>query len=154
MNILPFPAPPGMERTQFVKPRTWNEVAKLYPVRRDASRRDPQDWRKVRSMSARNRLYRERLRPGVNVSKSTTWAATGPRLREVLKRTGEIIVCPELGTRWPAAVYANFRTGGMSAFAVAIRCKADMAFCTAYVPKVDMALGPPWKLELCNFEIW
>jgi len=33
----------------------------------------------------------------------TTWAATGPRLREVLKRTGEIIVCPELGTRWPAA---------------------------------------------------
>jgi hypothetical protein len=30
-------------------------------------------------------------------------AATGPRLREVLKRTEEIIVCPELGTRWPAA---------------------------------------------------
>ena len=54
-------------------------------------------------MSARNRLYRERLRAGRKCLKSTTWAATGPRLREVLKRTGEIIVCPELGTRWPAA---------------------------------------------------
>ena len=47
-------------------------------------------------MSARNRLYRERLRAGRKCLKSTTWAATGPRLREVLKRTGEIIVCPEL----------------------------------------------------------
>ncbi len=33
----------------------------------------------------------------------TVWSATGPRLREVLKRDGGRIVCPELGTRYPAA---------------------------------------------------
>jgi hypothetical protein len=33
----------------------------------------------------------------------TVWNATGPDLRAVLKRDGEIIVCPELGTRYPAA---------------------------------------------------
>jgi hypothetical protein len=31
------------------------------------------------------------------------WAATGPDLKEVLKRDGEAILCPELGTRYPAA---------------------------------------------------
>jgi hypothetical protein len=31
------------------------------------------------------------------------WAATSPDLKEVLKRDGEAIVCPELGTRYPAA---------------------------------------------------
>lgn len=33
----------------------------------------------------------------------TVWSATGPDLREVLKRDGEIIRCPELGTQYPAA---------------------------------------------------
>jgi hypothetical protein len=31
------------------------------------------------------------------------WAATGPDLKEVLKRDGEAILCPELGTRYPEA---------------------------------------------------
>jgi hypothetical protein len=31
------------------------------------------------------------------------WNATGPELRAVLKRDGERIICPELGTRWPSA---------------------------------------------------
>jgi hypothetical protein len=31
----------------------------------------------------------------------TVWNAMGPRLREVLRREGETIVCRELGTRWP-----------------------------------------------------
>jgi hypothetical protein len=33
----------------------------------------------------------------------TAWAATGPRLKEVLRREGERIVCPQLGTRYPTA---------------------------------------------------
>ncbi len=33
----------------------------------------------------------------------TIWSATGPRLREVLKRDGGRIVCPELGTAFEAA---------------------------------------------------
>jgi hypothetical protein len=33
----------------------------------------------------------------------TVWSSSGPHLRAVLKRTGEVIVCPELGTRFPAA---------------------------------------------------
>ena len=33
----------------------------------------------------------------------TTWAATGPDLKSVLKPNGAQIVCPELGTRYPAA---------------------------------------------------
>jgi hypothetical protein len=33
----------------------------------------------------------------------TIWNATGPDLRAVLKRDGGHIVCPELGTRYPAA---------------------------------------------------
>jgi hypothetical protein len=33
----------------------------------------------------------------------SVWNATGPELRVVLKRDGEHIICPELGTRWPAA---------------------------------------------------
>ncbi len=31
------------------------------------------------------------------------WSATGPRLREVLRRDGGRIVCPELGTHFTAA---------------------------------------------------
>jgi hypothetical protein len=33
----------------------------------------------------------------------TVWAATGPDLRAVLQRHGEVIVCPELNTRYPTA---------------------------------------------------
>jgi hypothetical protein len=33
----------------------------------------------------------------------TTWAATGPDLKAVLKRDGDHIVCPELGTKFPSA---------------------------------------------------
>jgi hypothetical protein len=33
----------------------------------------------------------------------SVWNAAGPELRLVLKRDGQHIVCPELGTRWPAA---------------------------------------------------
>lgn len=31
----------------------------------------------------------------------STWNATGPDLRAVLKREGEAVTCPELGTRFP-----------------------------------------------------
>ena len=33
----------------------------------------------------------------------TVWNATGPDLRPWLKRDGAAVVCPELGTRYPAA---------------------------------------------------
>lgn len=33
----------------------------------------------------------------------STWNATGPDLKSVLKRDGAAVVCPELGTRWLAA---------------------------------------------------
>ena len=33
----------------------------------------------------------------------SVWNATGPDLKEVLKRDGEQIACPELGTKYPAA---------------------------------------------------
>ena len=33
----------------------------------------------------------------------TTWNAVGADLRAVLKREGETIVCPELGTKYPVA---------------------------------------------------
>jgi hypothetical protein len=33
----------------------------------------------------------------------SVWNAAGPELRVVLKRDGERIICPELGTRWSAA---------------------------------------------------
>jgi hypothetical protein len=33
----------------------------------------------------------------------SVWRATTPPLREVLERDGERTVCPELGTRYPAA---------------------------------------------------
>ena len=33
----------------------------------------------------------------------TTWSATGPQLKAVLKHEGARIVCPELGTKYPAA---------------------------------------------------
>ena len=42
-------------------------------------------------------------RPQCDSDVFTVWSATGPRLREVLKRDGEAVSCPELGTRWPAA---------------------------------------------------
>jgi hypothetical protein len=43
----------------------------------------------------------QRFRPPIDVDLFTTWNAAGPRLREVLKREGEHIVCPQLGTSYP-----------------------------------------------------
>ena len=45
----------------------------------------------------------QRFRPPIDVDLFTTWNAAGPRLREVLKREGERIVCPPLGTSYPVA---------------------------------------------------
>ena len=36
-----------------------------------------------------------------NADTFTVWGAAGPRLREVLKRDGATIICPELGTKFP-----------------------------------------------------
>jgi hypothetical protein len=33
----------------------------------------------------------------------SVWNATGPDLRAVLKREGDAVVCPQLGTRYPTA---------------------------------------------------
>jgi hypothetical protein len=41
--------------------------------------------------------------PQFHTDNFTVWAATGPDLKEVLKRDGEAILCLELGTRYPAA---------------------------------------------------
>ncbi len=41
--------------------------------------------------------------PEFNVDFFTLWNATGPELRAVLRRDGDRVVCPELGTRWPTA---------------------------------------------------
>jgi hypothetical protein len=41
--------------------------------------------------------------PRFDVDIFTTWNATGPDLKGVLRRDREHIVCPELGTRWPTA---------------------------------------------------
>ncbi len=41
--------------------------------------------------------------PLVEVDTGTTWAATGEKLREVLRRDGGQITCPELGTSYPPA---------------------------------------------------
>ena len=43
------------------------------------------------------------FRPEVNADIFTVWGAVGPDLRALLKREGGRIVCPELGTRYPAA---------------------------------------------------
>jgi hypothetical protein len=43
------------------------------------------------------------FRPGVAPDIFTVWGSVGPDLRPVLRRGGEHIVCPELGTRYPAA---------------------------------------------------
>jgi hypothetical protein len=42
------------------------------------------------------------FRPHVEVDSWTIWRATSERLRRYLKRDGETIVCPQLGTRYPA----------------------------------------------------
>jgi hypothetical protein len=43
------------------------------------------------------------FRPDVAPDIFTVWNSVGPDLRAVLRRDGERIVCPELGTRYPAA---------------------------------------------------
>jgi hypothetical protein len=44
------------------------------------------------------------FRPALGVDIFSTWNATSPELKAVLKCEGGRIVCPELGTRYPAAV--------------------------------------------------
>jgi hypothetical protein len=41
--------------------------------------------------------------PRFHVDLFTTWSASGPDLKGVLMLQGDHIVCPELGTRYPAA---------------------------------------------------
>jgi hypothetical protein len=43
------------------------------------------------------------FRPDVTPDIFTVWGGVGPDLRPVLRRDGEHIVCPELGTRYPVA---------------------------------------------------
>ena len=43
------------------------------------------------------------LQPQADADIFTLWNAVGPELRAVLKRDGAAVVCPELGTRYPAA---------------------------------------------------
>jgi hypothetical protein len=43
------------------------------------------------------------IRPSLDVDPWTLWRATSSRLREVLRRDGSIVRCPELGTQYPAA---------------------------------------------------
>jgi hypothetical protein len=40
--------------------------------------------------------------PWLDTNHFTVWSATGPELRDVLTHEGERIVCPQLGTRYPA----------------------------------------------------
>jgi hypothetical protein len=47
-------------------------------------------------------LQRE-FQPKVEADIFTVWNASGPDLKAVLQRDREQIVCPELGTRYPAA---------------------------------------------------
>ena len=41
--------------------------------------------------------------PQANADVFTLWSAVGPELRALLRRDGAAVVCPELGTRYPAA---------------------------------------------------
>jgi hypothetical protein len=43
------------------------------------------------------------FRPELSADIFTIWGAVGPDLRAVLKREGERIVCPQLGTCYPVA---------------------------------------------------
>jgi len=40
--------------------------------------------------------------PALDIDPFSVWNATGPRLKEVLKREPDSITCPALGTRFPA----------------------------------------------------
>jgi hypothetical protein len=43
------------------------------------------------------------FKPDVHPDTFTLWNATSEALRDLLRREGEAVVCPELGTRWPRA---------------------------------------------------
>ena len=45
---------------------------------------------------------KQQRRPQCAIDVFTVWASATPALREVLKHEGEHIVCPELGTKFPA----------------------------------------------------
>jgi hypothetical protein len=42
-------------------------------------------------------------RPPFAADMFSIWAAAGPRARAVIRRAGETIICPQLGTRFPLA---------------------------------------------------
>ena len=52
---------------------------------------------------ALQRDFSDAMLAKTNADTFTVWGAAGPRLREVLKRDGERIVCPQLGTGYPVA---------------------------------------------------
>ena len=41
------------------------------------------------------------FQPHVDIDSWTVWRATSERLQRVLKREGEAVICPRLGTRYP-----------------------------------------------------
>lgn len=45
----------------------------------------------------------QEFRPHVDVDTFTVWASCGPQLVEVLERRAERVICPALGTAYPAA---------------------------------------------------
>jgi hypothetical protein len=45
----------------------------------------------------------KQFRPTVSTDAWTVWRATSPDLQRVLKREGETVVCPALGTKFPLA---------------------------------------------------
>ena len=45
----------------------------------------------------------DEFRPELKADIFTVWGAVGPDLRPVLKREGERIICPQLGTCYPVA---------------------------------------------------
>jgi hypothetical protein len=56
----------------------------------------------LRHTCGREALQTPQFRPNIHTDIFTVWAATSPALREILRRDGGSIVCPALGTRFPA----------------------------------------------------
>jgi hypothetical protein len=98
--------PHGPERGQCVR---------LTPAQRDTVRRFYSDRARQPDISGPLAAYLALLHvcgpealqrdfvPQVAADIFTTWSATSPELKAVLKRDGDAIVCPQLKTRYPAA---------------------------------------------------
>jgi hypothetical protein len=98
--------PSGVERGQHVR---------LTPAQRDAIRAiyDAQNISEVvgEQLAAYLALLhvcgpealQKEFRPDVSPDIFTVWNSIGPDLKAVLRRDGEHIVCPELGTQYPIA---------------------------------------------------